>query len=532
MDFTKIMRTKKIFIKYLLVLFLGISLLYSALFTLIHFNTINIEKNKMELNEKRIITLEKNILGKEFMNIISDVLYLADSIEEHTGIEESVNYNYLAKEWLRFSDRKKIYDQIRFIDISGNEQIRVNYYNKSAHLVSASDLQNKKQRYYFQDTIKLEREQIYISKMDLNIENGKIEEPLKPMIRFSTPVFSKSGEQKGIVILNYYAKYLLEDFKNIYKTSDGEVFLLDSNGYWISNKDPSKEWAFMYPDKKDINFKNEFPNEWNILQQNNEGMKYTDNGLFVFSNVVNRNNLPIQEDHSKIVLGEGNWKVVSFISKESKNGNLVETNNFKILWTLFLKYKSYFLLIFILSIFISFLMSQNKINKEEIKYFSEYDAMTNVLNRRAGMAFLSDRIHQAIKDTSKVSVCFIDINGLKEVNDILGHEAGDELILTAVNVIKSCIRELDFVIRLGGDEFLIVFHNAPAEQAEKVWERINNEYQRINKNENRKYLISISHGIAEVEGNDIQYIDKIINLADERMYIEKRELKKNIKIIR
>lgn len=532
MHLEKSMKFKKFFITYFIFIFIGISVLYSFLFTLIHFNTINIERTNLELNEKRIVTLEKNILGEEFMYIISDLLYLSDSIKKCIEIEKKMNYNALSNEWLNFSDRKKIYDQIRFIDLSGNEKIRVNYSDKGSNLINPSHLQNKKQRYYFQDSINLKKEQVYISKMDLNMENKKIEHPIKPIIRFSTPVFSESGEKKGIIILNYYAKYLLEHFKNIYSTSDGEVFLLNANSYWISNKDSSKEWAFMYPDKVDIHFKNEFSDAWKIICEKNEGFTYTPNGLFVFSDIITDDHIKSFESNLSIILGEGNWKVVSFVSKESDKGYLTERNNLKILLKLFLENKSYFLLIFIISLFTSFLMTQDKINKEEIKYFSEYDAMTNVFNRRAGMTFLSNRIHESIQNKKKISICFIDVNGLKDVNDILGHEAGDELILTAVNVIKSHIRELDFMIRLGGDEFLIVFYNASIEEAEKVWDRINDEYKRINEHENRKYLVSISHGIEEVKENDTQYIDKIINLADEKMYIEKRELKKDIKIVR
>lgn len=132
----------------------------------------------------------------------------------------------------------------------------------------------------------------------------------------------------------------------------------------------------------------------------------------------------------------------------------------------------------------------------------------------------------------KLSVCFIDINGLKEVNDYLGHDTGDELILSVVDCIKKNIRDTDLIARLGGDEFLIIFYNMSAMDAEKVWTRISAEYDRINEEQNRKYVISASHGIEEVNVDTDKSIDIIINQADEKMYREKRRIKKDEKIIR
>jgi len=169
---------------------------------------------------------------------------------------------------------------------------------------------------------------------------------------------------------------------------------------------------------------------------------------------------------------------------------------------------------------------------EKIKYFSEFDAMTGIYNRRAGYTLLQKSYHDFTKMGGSITVCFVDINGLKDVNDNLGHEAGDELILTIVNCINNRIREGDFISRLGGDEFLIVFLNTNEEQAESVWKRIVDDFKIINDSESRKYIVSASHGIAQFDINSNQYIDTIINLADEKMYDEKRKIKENLKIIR
>jgi diguanylate cyclase (GGDEF)-like protein len=174
----------------------------------------------------------------------------------------------------------------------------------------------------------------------------------------------------------------------------------------------------------------------------------------------------------------------------------------------------------------------DKLAKERIKYFSEYDTMTGALNRRAGFEVLNKIYQDFMKNKGNVSICFCDINGLKEVNDNLGHESGDEIILSVVNVINKNIRDTDYVVRLGGDEFLIIFVDSNIEQSENVWDKIYNEFMRINEVEDRKYIISASHGIEEFRFNADEYIDQIINLADEKMYNEKRIIKKDFEVLK
>ena len=193
-------------------------------------------------------------------------------------------------------------------------------------------------------------------------------------------------------------------------------------------------------------------------------------------------------------------------------------------------------LIYVMILVVSFLLAAfyafNKLEKDRIRYYSEYDVMTGVYNRRAGFAKLEQLYKGGSKRDYYISICFVDINGLKEVNDFLGHETGDELILTVADGIRAHIQKTDFVSRLGGDEFLIVFETALKEQAEAVWQDIVQYYERINEQENRKYIVSVSHGIETFRCDTNEYIDSVVNHADEKMYKEKREIKKNLRVIR
>jgi len=176
------------------------------------------------------------------------------------------------------------------------------------------------------------------------------------------------------------------------------------------------------------------------------------------------------------------------------------------------------------------------ISKDEFNimegYFNEliYDSLTKVYNRRSGLAKLNRIFQYDDRREFTMSICFIDINGLKQVNDSLGHKYGDDLIVSAINVIKDTVRDYDFVIRLGGDEFLIVFNGIKADAAENIWLRIVEDYEKINQEEYRPYLISVSHGIVEYNNKQKIVLDDMIKEADEKMYSEKRKIKEDLKI--
>ena len=101
--------------------------------------------------------------------------------------------------------------------MSGMEIFRVNYNNGYPIKVSKPDLQFKGNRNYFNETVKLHQNEIYFSPLDLNVEKGKIEYPLKPMIRIGMPMMDKEGQKIGIVLLNYLAEKTLEKIDNKWK---------------------------------------------------------------------------------------------------------------------------------------------------------------------------------------------------------------------------------------------------------------------------------------------------------------------------
>jgi len=419
-------------------------------------------------------------------------------------------------------------------DSNGDEKIRINIGSDGGYLVPEQDLQNKKDRYYFTETVKLNVGNVYISPLDLNIENGEIETPYKPMIRLSTPIYDNYGTLQGIIVLNYLADYMLSGFRELSGNSSGEIILLNEAGYRLSSSNPDNDWNFMFDEKKEDTFENEYPNEWlSILE--NKGQQTTDEGLITSSPVVlnHRFNLGETNIHDqKIVLGDSSWYIVSVFERNSKNNDYFNDNIRSVIVDVFVKNVFYFLFIIIISAIVGFLVYLNKKTYSRIKFYSEFDPLTKTLNRRAGIAKLNELFPTDERRHFLMSLCFIDINGLKEVNDTLGHKLGDELITSAADVIKETIRAQDFLVRLGGDEFLIVFNGIGAEMAETIWQRIVQVYNQINKDDNRSYIISVSHGIVDFDNKQKTHVDDLINAADEKMYNEKQIIKAALNVIK
>jgi len=236
--------------------------------------------------------------------------------------------------------------------------------------------------------------------------------------------------------------------------------------------------------------------------------------------------------NEKLVLDTGDWKLVSFLPVDSAAGQLATRSLLETIPLVLKNNLPALVLIALISIFLAMVLMINQVKNDEIRYYSEIDGLTGIYNRRAGYEKLKQLYKGIEKGSGPVSICFLDINGLKDVNDYLGHEVGDELITTITQVIGEQIRANDFVARLGGDEFLIIFDGLDEDQAEAVWEQIVTAFKTINESENRRYEISVSHGIEAIVAGSNDYIDSIINQADEKMYREKKRLKQDLKVVR
>jgi len=172
---------------------------------------------------------------------------------------------------------------------------------------------------------------------------------------------------------------------------------------------------------------------------------------------------------------------------------------------------------------------ENKIREEEkLKYFAAIDTLTGSYNRGIGLTVLENEIKIIKRNLGVFSICYIDVNGLKCVNDNFGHFEGDELLVMVCKFIKGATGDNDILCRLGGDEFIILFPNRKKENVEEIIGKIIFNIDIENKKKFRPYDISFSYGIVQVDCDNSRGIDEIIQMADANMYEYKKKYKKSI----
>lgn len=157
----------------------------------------------------------------------------------------------------------------------------------------------------------------------------------------------------------------------------------------------------------------------------------------------------------------------------------------------------------------------------QLESIANTDFMTGVLNRRCGLNKLKESMEKCIKNEESLVVCFIDIDKLKTINDSFGHDEGDKLLKIVTDTVKESIRERDYIFRVGGDEFILVFINANMDEVNVVWNVIDKKINYINKKDLSKYKISISKGFAKFDLDSNANLEALIKKADREMYKSK-----------
>ena len=166
-----------------------------------------------------------------------------------------------------------------------------------------------------------------------------------------------------------------------------------------------------------------------------------------------------------------------------------------------------------------------KEQEENLKEANDYDALTSVLNRRAG----DNAINNLIENNINFCLCIVDLDGLKYVNDNLGHQYGDIYLKSIANLLKNnCRNSKDVVFRYGGDEFVIIFVEMSTYDVYVRMQYIHNEVNKLN--DNSEFPMNISYGISP---DSELSISQRFEQADNCMYKMKAEHKKqNPNIVR
>ncbi len=161
-------------------------------------------------------------------------------------------------------------------------------------------------------------------------------------------------------------------------------------------------------------------------------------------------------------------------------------------------------------------ITERKLDKEKIERLTLHDELTGVGNRR----YLNQEIEKIERSGGRkhpVSMISIDIKDFKVINDTFGHSAGDKVLRTVAVALLDVVRPFDLVVRMGGDEFLVVLPNADGEVAQEITMRIEKALEELHP----LYPIKLSIG-SDTTNDTIGNLEDLITSADKNMYKHKR----------
>ena len=158
----------------------------------------------------------------------------------------------------------------------------------------------------------------------------------------------------------------------------------------------------------------------------------------------------------------------------------------------------------------------------ELRRMGTSDALTRLMNRRGFLPSAEHQLEVAKRTNQPMALMFLDLDGLKHVNDTLGHAAGDGMITEGAFVLRETFRASDLLARVGGDEFCVLFATDSYDNAKIALARLKNAIDTANQQSGRPFILSISAGVAMFDPEDPCTLDQLIARADEQMYVRKR----------
>jgi diguanylate cyclase len=167
---------------------------------------------------------------------------------------------------------------------------------------------------------------------------------------------------------------------------------------------------------------------------------------------------------------------------------------------------------------LSLLAIEERVVAESERSEGMIDSLTHVFNRRFLTELLQGEIARAERNQRPLTLAMCDVNHFKEVNDRYGHPVGDEVLTETANILKSCVRGSDFVVRYGGDEFLLVLSETDEAGAGAVLARVREKMAEWE----RQHKLGISLSLGVYAHRPGQSPDQDIAAVDAQMYAEKQ----------
>lgn len=161
---------------------------------------------------------------------------------------------------------------------------------------------------------------------------------------------------------------------------------------------------------------------------------------------------------------------------------------------------------------------------KKLAHNNYFDELTGLLNRRAGI----EKINQLLKENKTFTVALADIDNLKYVNDIYGHDEGDFLLKKIAKILNQRLSKLDFIFRLSSDEFLLVYNRDDIKSVSRLLIEGNEKAKALKEKYHKNYDFSYTFGLYTVLKDNVLSATDIIAKSDEQMYKQKLRIRRTI----
>jgi diguanylate cyclase (GGDEF)-like protein/PAS domain S-box-containing protein len=160
--------------------------------------------------------------------------------------------------------------------------------------------------------------------------------------------------------------------------------------------------------------------------------------------------------------------------------------------------------------------------EEKLRELSVTDELTGLYNRRGFFTLAEQQLKVVNREKKRMIMVTADLDGLKETNDTLGHQGGDQLLIETSKILRRSFRDSDIIARMGGDEFAILAMESPEANDETIIVRFKENLNSYNASSNNSITLSLSLGVKSYDPEHPCSIDELLSVADKLMYKEKK----------
>lgn len=257
-----------------------VSYIIFTLFIIISITVVHIHLSKVQNDE----AFEQDVHMDASQKLGFMTQYLLQKESEIKALVESPlvmqsiasgNYHYLSRYFMDIAKANPDYMQIRYIHQSGWEIVRIdrNIQGSSPILIAPTMLQNKADRYYFSEIMSTGKNKIWFSSLDLNEEYGKVEQPIKPVLRIGVPIY-KDDVFDGIFIVNLFVKDFLAQ---LFSGQSYDNYLIDKEGFYLLHSISEKQWSRYFGQ---CTLKDDFPKYSEKILQANKPLYFKEDHIY------------------------------------------------------------------------------------------------------------------------------------------------------------------------------------------------------------------------------------------------------------